>query len=259
MMKLTPARLLLSLVAVVSLPVAAQNLVTVNGKAIPSSRADMLVKQATSQGQPDTPELRKMVKDQLIERELLVQEADKQGLAKSSEFKDQMEIARQSILIRSLVQDFIKKNPVKDEEIKAEYDQFKAANGGMEYSARHILVEKEDQAKAIISKLKSGAKFEDLAKESKDPGSAANGGLLDWSVPSAYVPEFAAALKALTKGKLTETPVKTQFGFHVIRLEDTREAKLPALDEVKGQISQSLQQKKLQAFQDELKKKAKIQ
>lgn len=259
-MKYTHARLLLALVAMVALPVSAQNLAVVNGKAIPSSRADMLVKQAATQGQQDSPELRKMIKEQLIERELLVQEAEKQGLAKSPEFKDQYEIARQQILIRSLLADFQKKNPVTDDKVKAEYETVKAANSGnKEYSARHILVEKEEQAKAILAKLKAGSKFEDLAKESKDPGSAANGGMLDWSPATAYVKEFGEALAALQKGKVTEAPVKTQFGYHVIRLEDVRDAKLPPLEEVKAQITQNLQQKKLAEFLDGLKKKAKVQ
>ncbi len=254
-MKFTPARLTLALLTAISLPVAAQNIAVVNGKPIPSSRADAFVKQAAAQGQADTPELRKFIKDQLIEREVLVQEADKRGLSKSSEFKDQLEMMRQNLLARQLVQEYMSSNKVTDADIKAKYDQYVKSNSGKEYNARHILVEKEDQAKAIIAKLKGGAKFEDLAKESKDPGSAANGGALDWAAPSAYVKEFGDAMAALQKGKFTETPVKTQFGYHVIRLDDVREAKLPALEEVKPQIEQGLKQEKLQAFIEDLKKK----
>jgi peptidyl-prolyl cis-trans isomerase C len=153
----------------------------------------------------------------------------------------------------------VKKNPVSDADIKAEYDKFKAQAGDKEYHARHILVEKEDDAKAIIAKLKAGAKFEDLAKQSKDPGSAANGGDLDWASPASFVKPFSDAMVALQKGQITETPVKTQYGYHVIKLEDVRAAKLPTLDEVKPQIAESLQQKKLQAYQEQLRKKAKIQ
>ncbi len=258
-MKFSQAPLLLALLTAIAAPSFAQNLATVNGKAIPSSRADMMVKQATSQGQPDTPELRKMVKDRLIESEVLVQEGEKLGIAKSAEFKEQLEMTRQQLVIRGLIQDFVKKNPVSDADLKAEYDKYKEATGGKEYSARHILVEKEDEAKAIITKLKGGAKFEDLAKASKDPGSAANGGMLDWSPASNYVAEFGDALKKLGKGKITETPVKTQFGYHVIRLEDSRDAKLHSMDEMKQQLQQSVQQKKLQAFVEDLKKKAKVQ
>ena len=258
-MTFKPARLLVVLLAAVALPVLAQNLAVVNGKKVPSSRVDVMVKQMVAQGQQDSPQLRAMIKEELINREILIQEADKMGLGNTAEVKNQLEIARQSIVIRSLVADFLKKNPVKDDDIKAEYDKFKAQAGDKEYHVRHILVEKEDEAKAIIAKLKSGSKFEDLAKQSKDPGSAARGGDLDWAAPASYVKPFSDAMIALQKGQITETPVQSQFGFHVIKLEDVRAAKIPTLDEVKPQISESLQQKKLQAFQQELRKKAKVQ
>lgn len=258
-MTLQPARLLTLLFAFAALPALAQNIAVVNGKAIPSSRADLMVKQASTQGQADTPELRKLVKDELITREVLVQEADKLGLGNTADVKTQLEIARQSLVIRALVGDYVKKHPVSDADIKAEYDKFKATAGDKEYRARHILVEKEDDAKAIITKLKAGAKFEDLAKQSKDPGSAANGGDLDWASPASFVKPFSDAMVALQKGGLTETPVKTQFGYHVIRLDDVRAAKVPTLEEVKQQITESLQQKKLQEYQAELRAKAKVQ
>jgi peptidyl-prolyl cis-trans isomerase C len=157
-----------------------------------------------------------------------------------------------------MLADYVKKNPVTDAQIKAEYDRYKAQVGDKEYHARHILVATEDEAKAIIAKLKGGAKFEELAKQSKD-GTAANGGDLDWASPASYVPEFSKAMVALQKGAITETPVKTQFGFHVIKLEDVRAAKIPPMEEVKQQISDSLQQRKLAAYRDDLMKKAKIQ
>lgn len=254
-----PARILVALIAVATFPAAAQSLAVVNGKAVPSSRADVMVKQMVAQGQPDNPELRSMVKDELINREILAQEADKRGLGNTPEVKNQLDIARQSIVIRALVADYLKKNPVTDEEIKAEYDKLKSQASDKEYHARHILVEKEDEAKAIISKLKGGAKFDELAKQSKDPGSTASGGDLGWAAPASFVKPFADALTGLKKGELTETPVKTQFGYHVIKLEDTRPAKIPSLEEVKPQIAEGLQQRKLQAFQEELRSKAKIQ
>ncbi|MGV3654641.1 MAG: peptidylprolyl isomerase [Noviherbaspirillum sp.] len=254
-----PARLLLLVLAVAVAPVYAQNLAVVNGKAVPSSRADAMIKQMAAQGQQDSPQLRAMVKEELINREILMQEADKLGLSNSPEVKSQLEMARQSIVIRALVADYVQKHPVKDAEIQAEYDKFKAQTGDKEYRARHILVEKEEDAKAIIEKLKAGAKFEDLAKQSKDPGSAANGGDLDWNSPSQFVKPFSDAMVGLEKGQVTQTPVKTQFGYHVIKLEDVRAAKFPSLDEVKQQISDQIQQQKLQAYQQELRKKAKIQ
>lgn len=258
-MNVKPARLLLVLITAIALPAMAQNLAVVNGKAVPSSRADAMIKQLSSQGQPDSPQLRAMVKEELINREILIQEADKLGLTTSPEVKNQVEIARQSIAIRALVQDFLKKHPVSDADIKAEYDKFKSQAGDKEYHARHILVDKEEDAKAIIAKLKGGAKFEDLAKQSKDPGSAANGGDLDWASPASFVKPFSDAMTSLQKGQITETPVKTQYGYHVIKLEDVRAAKIPTMEEVKPQIAEALQQKKLAAYQEELRKKAKIQ
>lgn len=257
-MTLKPARLLVVLLAAAAFPVMAQNVAVVNGKAIPASRVDTMAKQMAAQGQPDTPQLREMIKQELISREILMQEADKRGLSGNADVKAQLEIARQAIVIRALISDFLKKNPISDADIKAEYDKYKAQAGDKEYLARHILVEKEEDAKAIIAKLKSGGKFEELAKQSKDPGSAANGGSLDWSSPSAYVKPFADALSSLSKGQITDTPVKTQFGYHVIKLEDVRAAKLPSLEEVKPQIAESLQQKKLQDFQKSLRDKASI-
>jgi peptidyl-prolyl cis-trans isomerase C len=200
------------------------------------------------------------LKEEIIAREIFVQEAQARGLDATEDYKNQVELTRQSILIRELFNDYQKKNPVTDEEIKAEYDKFASANAGKEYRARHILVETEAQAKAIIASLKKGAKFEDIAKkQSKDPGSGANGGDLDWANPSNYVKEFADALVALSKGKTTEAPVKTQFGYHIIRLEDVREPQLPKLDDVKPQIAQQLQQQKLGKFQEDLRTKAKVE
>ncbi|NMM27791.1 MAG: peptidylprolyl isomerase [Glaciimonas sp.] len=258
-MTLKPSRLLVIFFTAAALPVMAQNLAIVNGKKIPSSRVDLMAKQLASQGQQDSPQLRAMIKEELINREILIQEADKRGLGMSADIKNQVEIARQSIVIRALVADVVKKNPVSDADIKAEYDKFKVQAGDKEYHARHILVEKEDDAKAIIAKLKAGAKFEDLAKQSKDPGSAANGGDLDWAAPAAYVKPFSDAMIALQKGQVTEAPVKSQFGYHVIKLEDVRAAKVPTLEEVKPQIAEKLQQQKLQEFQQGLRKKAKVE
>ena len=242
-------------------PVAfAQNVAIVNGKAVPQSRVDALVQQVTASGRQVTPEIQGQIKEEVIAREVFLQEAQVRGLDATPDFKVQMELARQTILIRSLFADYQKKNPISDEDIKAEYDKFAAANSGKEYRARHILVEKEDKAKAIIAQLKKGGKFEDIAKkESKDPGSGANGGDLDWANPSNYVKEFSEALMALQKGKMTETPVKTQFGYHIIRLDDIRDAKLPKFEEVKQQVAQQMQQQRMAKFQEELRAKAKVE
>lgn len=258
-MILKPPRLLFAILAVIALPVLAQNVATVNGKAIPAARLDMVVKQVVAQGkQPDSPQLRDAIKKDLIAREVLIQEADKEGYGIRPEVKEQLENARQSIIINAMLADFVKKNPVKDAEIKAEYDKIKAQSGDKEYHARHILVGTEAEAKDIIARLKAGAKFEDLAKASKD-GSAANGGDLNWATAASYVKPFSDAMVALKNGQYTETPVKTQFGYHVIKLEESRTLKIPAFEEVKGQVAESLQQKKLAAYREELQKKAKIQ
>ncbi|WP_287952810.1 peptidylprolyl isomerase [Diaphorobacter sp.] len=243
-----------------ALPVAAQNLAIVNGKAVPKERAEVLKQQVERSGRPVTPELENQIKEEVIAREIFMQEAQKRGLEGSADYKAQMELARQTILIRELFADFQKNNPVTDAEIQAEYDKFVAANAGKEYKASHILVEKEDEAKAIIASIKKGGKFEDIAKkQSKDPGSGARGGDLDWASPSSYVAEFTEALVKLEKGKMTQTPVKSQFGWHVIRLDDVREAQLPKLEEVKPQIAQQLQQQKLAKFQEDLRAKAKVE
>ena len=236
-----------------ALPVAAQNLAIVNGKAVPKERVETLKQQVERSGRPISPEMENQIKEEVIAREIFMQEAQKRGLEATSDYKAQMELARQTILIRELFVDFQKTNPVTDAEIQAEYDKFAAANAGKEYKASHILVEKEDEAKAIIAALKKGGKFEEIAKkQSKDPGSGARGGDLDWANPSSYVPEFTEALVKLEKGKLTQTPVKSQFGWHIIRLDDVREAQLPKIDEVKPQ-------KKLAKFQEDLRAKAKVE
>jgi peptidyl-prolyl cis-trans isomerase C len=241
-------------------PVMAQNVAIVNGKPVPKARVDVLAAQLAKAGRPVTAEMQGQLKDEVVAREVFMQEAQKLGLDATDDFKAQLELARQTLLIRELFADYQKNNPVSDEEIKSEYDKFAAANGGKEYHAHHILVEKEDEAKAIIASLKKGAKFEDIAKkQSKDPGSGANGGDLDWANASSYVPEFSSALVKLKKGQTTEAPVKSQFGWHVIRLDDVRQAQLPKLEEVKPQIAQQLQQQKLAKFQEDLRGKAKIE
>lgn len=238
----------------------AQNVAIVNGKAVPLSRVEVLTQQMARSGRQVTPEMQGQIKDEVIAREIFMQEAQARGLDATEDFKNQMDLARQAILIRELFTDYQKKNPVSDAEVKAEYDKFVAANSGKEYSAHHILVETEDQAKAIIAQLKKGGKFEAIAKKSsKDPGSGANGGALDWASPSNYVKEFSDALVALSKGKITETPVKTQFGYHIIRLDDVREAQLPKFEEVKPQIAQQLQQQRMVKFQEDLRSKAKVE
>ena len=238
---------------------AAQNVAVVNGKAVPTARVEALAQQVAASGRPVDDTVRAQLKEEVVLREIFVQEAQKRGIAATPEYKTQMELARQTILIRALFADYQKKNPVSDAEVQVEYDKFAAANGGKEYRARHILVEKEDEAKAIIASLKGGAKFEDIAKkQSKDPGSGANGGDLDWAAAGSYVAEFSEAMVKLDKGQMTQEPVKSQFGWHIIRVDDVRQAQLPKLEEIKPQIAQQMQQQKLMAFQQSLREKATV-
>ena len=237
----------------------AQNAAVVNNKPIPKQKVDEFVQALTAQGRPDTPELRAAVRDELIARELFMQEAERKGMARNADVQRQLDAARQEIMIRALIRDYLKSNPVKDEEIKAEYDKLAKQSGDKEYKARHVLVEKEDDAKKIIDQLKKGAKFEDLAKQSKDTGSAANGGDLGWNAPGTFVKPFSDALVKLKKGEYTEVAVQTQFGWHVILLEDVRDVKPPPLEQVRPQIQQELERRRVQALQQDLRAKAKIQ
>ncbi len=237
-----------------------QNVAIVNGKAVPLARVEALAQQVAASGRPVDDTVRAQLKEEVVLREIFMQEAQKRGVGATEDFKTQMELARQTIMIRTLFADYQKKNPVTDKAIQAEYDKFVAANGGKEFRARHILVESEDEAKAIVKSIKGGAKFEDIAKkQSKDPGSGANGGDLDWAAAASYVTEFSEAMVKLDKGQMTETPVKTQFGWHVIRVDDVRQAQLPKFEEVKPQVLQQMQQQQLSEYQRNLREKAKVE
>jgi peptidyl-prolyl cis-trans isomerase C len=238
---------------------ASTKVATVNGVVIPKSRVDVIVKAQTSRGTPDSDQLRNEIRDQLIVREVVTQEATRKGLGKGTDVQAQLDLARQNVLWNAYIADFIKTHPVSDDQIKAEYERLKSSRGDKEYKARHILVEKEDDAKNIIADLKKGKKFEDLAKQSKDPGSKDRGGDLDWNSPSGYVKPFADALVKLDKGKYTDTPVQTQYGWHVILLEDVRPAKFPTMDEIKPQITERLQEQAFKKNVDELRAKAKVE
>ena len=221
----------------------------------PAPYFDFMLKQRTSQGQPDTPELRQAIRDELNTRELLVREAKKQGMDKSPGMKAEMDLTAQTVLVRAFMADYLKAHPVPDDVLHKEYDQIRSQMGDKEYKVRHILVEKEDEAKDIIASLQKGDKFEKLAERSKDTGSKANGGDLDWNVPSNFVKPFADAMVGLQKGKFTTTPVQTQFGWHVIQLDDIRDAKVPGFDEVKPQLAQRMQGQVVEKYLRELRSK----
>ena len=232
----------------------------VNGVTIPQSRIDAMNKELTATGQPDTAERRQAVKEELVNREVLVQAATKRGLDKSTEVAAQIEMARQAVLVRALFESEVKANPITDADLQKQYEEFKKSMGENEYKARHILVDKEDDAKAIIAELNKGGDFAKLAKDkSKDPGSKDNGGDLDWGPGARYVKPFSDALAALKKGETTKAPVKTDFGYHVIKLDDVRPLKVPAFDELKEQFRQRAQQQQIQKLVMDLRSKAKVE
>ena len=259
-MTFKPARLLVVLLAVAALPAVAQ-VATVNGKPIPSARVDSVIKDVEARGQQkDSPELRKQITEKLVELEILSQEAEKRGLDKDAETKEKIALNRETVLANALIQAQLKKIVVKDSDIAAEYEKIKAAQSQrQEYHARHILVKTEDEAKDIIAKLKNGAKFDDLAKEkSIEPGADKSGGDLGWSTPEGYVPEFSAAMIKLDKGQFTDTPVHTQFGWNVIKMEDKRQGQVPSLDDVKPRLTEMMKQKQMEDFITSLKSKAQV-
>ncbi|MDH6147790.1 MULTISPECIES: peptidylprolyl isomerase [Paraburkholderia] len=259
-MTLKKTRLWVLLAAFAAAPAFAQNIAVVNGTPIPKSRADALIQQLVHQGQQDTPQLQQAVREELVNREILMQEALRRGLPNRPDVKAQIAVAQQTVVLRALIEDFVKTNQPTDAEVTARYNALVKDAGGKEYHLHHILVDNEQQAKDLIAKIKAGASFENLAKQySKDPGSGKNGGDLDWSDPKAYVPEFADAATHLQKGQMTDTPVHTQFGWHIIRVDDIRAVTPPPLEQVRAQIVQQIQQEKLQAFEENLRKNAKIQ
>jgi peptidyl-prolyl cis-trans isomerase C len=237
---------------------AGEKVATVNGVAIPKSRVDYIVKSQAARGVPDNEQVRAQIREQLIAREVLIQDATRRGLAKTPEVQTELELARQDVIYRAFVSDFIRTHPIPDAQLKAEYEKLKASRGDKEYKARHVLVEKEEDAKTIIAELKKGRKFEELAKQSKDPGSKDKGGELDWNSPGGYVKPFSDALVKLEKGKYTEVPVQTQFGWHVIQLDDVRPAKFPTFEEVKPQLTERLQEQQFSKAVTDLRAKAKV-
>ena len=238
---------------------AGNTFVTVNGSAVSQSLANVFIAEQKAQGAPDSPELKSAVREELIRRELLLQQAKKLGLDKNPEVAAQADAARQSLYIRAYVQDYVKKNPISDAQLKSQYDTIKAQLGNNEYKARHILVTGEDDAKAIIANLKKGAKFEELAKQSIDPGSKDNGGDLGWASAGNFVKPFSDALTSLTKGKYTETPVKSEFGYHVILLEHTRPLSVPTFEEIKPRLQQQAQSQQIGQMVEGLRAKAKVE
>lgn len=263
-MKSCISALFLALLATGTIAHAQDGPIRVNGVTIPQQRVELFVRNLVAQGRPDTPDLRNAVRRELVDRELLAQEAARRGMANNAEVANEIEVAKQSVLVRALVQDTARATPITEDETRKEYDRIKSRLGSREYKARHILVEKEDEAREIIAQISKGGSFEKLAAErSKDPGSKARGGDLDWNGPNNYVKPFGDALARLKKGQMTDAPVQTQFGWHIIRLDDERARKVPGYEEVKKNLQQQLQQQAQKlAFEKliaDLRAKAKIE
>ena len=253
-----------TLLGAVSLGALAQNVAIVNGKPVPKTRLDVLAQQFAGSGQPLTAEVLTRMRDEVVLREVFMQEVAKQKVEPPENYQNQMDFARQNVMIPALFRHHVKENPVTDAEVKAQYDierdQFSAANTGKEYRARHILVPTLEEANKILADLKKGANFEELAKkQSKDTGSGANGGDLDWANPTNFVPEFSTALLKLKKGETTAAAVKSEFGYHIIRVDDIRQMEFPKLEVVKPELIKKLQQQGLQKYQEELRAKAKVE
>ncbi|MCX8099489.1 MAG: peptidylprolyl isomerase, partial [Casimicrobiaceae bacterium] len=214
---------------------------------VSKAQFDLILQERLAQGHPDSPELRAALREELLNRELIVRAAKAKNLDKEALVRTQMQAASETVLIRAYLSEFFRSNPIPEEALRKEYETIRAGLGDKEYRARHILVEKREEAEAVIKQLQAGANFAEIAKaQSKDPGSRENGGDLDWAVPSNYVKPFADAMVALQKGKFTPQPVQTPFGYHVILLEDVRPAQIPAFEEVRAQLTQRLQQQALE-------------
>ncbi|MBI1173644.1 MAG: peptidylprolyl isomerase [Sideroxydans sp.] len=261
MLKLSKLAALVMAGAIIASPAYAEDkdAATVNGIAIPQERVDLQVKAAAMQGQADTPELRKTIRENLINVEVLSQEAVKKGIDKKPEVVQELELARQNVLGRSFIQDYIQNHPISEDTLKKEYDSLKAHLGTKEYKVAHILVDTEAEAKAIEAQLKKKGKFDKIAKEkSKDAGSGAEGGELGWNVPSNFVKPFADAVMTLNKGQVS-APVQSQFGWHIIKLEDVRNLKVPTYEQLKPNLMRRLQQQDIQKLIADLRNNAKIQ
>lgn len=232
---------------------------TVNGQAISSETFDMFVQAVTGKdAQTIAPEQKTQMLDQLINMTLAAQAGEKEGLEKDPALQARLGLIQTQLLAEAATEKYMKSHPVNETEAKAEYDA-QVAKLPMEYKARHILVDTKEKADAIIAELKAGADFAKLAaKDSKDP-SGKQGGDLGWFSLQSMVKPFADAVAALKKGETTQTPVQTQYGWHVIQLEDTRTPTIPAYEDVKQQVEQLTQRKKVQDYLDQLRKTAKIQ
>jgi peptidyl-prolyl cis-trans isomerase C len=236
-------------------------LATVNGEAITEKDFQDYLKQRQTQQPPipDKDKEKKVVLDEMINRVLLVQNAVKNKLGEEPDVYFQIKRQRENVLARAMIRKYLKDTQISDEDVKARYTQEIEKTHKSEYRARHILTETEAEAREIIAQLNKGASFTELAKKkSIDVRSGKEGGDLGWFNQGAMVPEFFDAVMALKKGQTTKDPVKTDFGWHVIKAEDSRPLKIPPFDQIKPNIRQLVQQEKIDAMVKELKDKGKV-
>lgn len=258
-MKFTRTLIAVAILSLAPSAFAADSVATVNGKQIKQSIYDYIAKDAATRGQKIDAQVKDVIINKLVDSELVYQEAQKLGLDKQPDYIAREELARRELLTSTFLQDFVKKNPISDADAKAAYEQYKKAYGDREYSARHILVKTEAEAKDIIAQLGKGGDFAKLAKEkSLDPGSKEKGGDLGWFSPATMVKPFSDVVANLQKGATSTTPVQTQFGWHVIKLMDTRAAQPLAYDKVKEGLQKNIQQRNLEKMMADLRSKAKV-
>ena len=253
-------------------PIAtAELLATVNGVQISRSRAELVVQQRVKRGAQENDSLRKEVREALINNELLIQEAERRGIAKipeanrsgidkKTEVQQQMDLSQQEVVVNALVAEYLRTHPVSDADIQKEYERAKVVTGDREFRARHILLATEDDAKSVLADLKKGGRFDEIArKRSLDEGTRPKGGDLDWQVPGNFDKAFSDALVKLEKGKMTDAPVRSRFGFHIIQVDDERPVHFPPLTQVTQQIQQRLVGQKVDALIRDLRSKARIE
>jgi peptidyl-prolyl cis-trans isomerase C len=241
-------------------PAATGPVATVNGVQIPRQRFEIVLRQQTARGAPDNEQVRAQLREALINNELLVQEANRSGIARKAEVLQAIDLTRQEVIANAVVAEYARSNPVSDADIQKEYDRARAQTGDREYKARHILVSSEEDARTVLADLRKGTKFEEIAqKRSLDEGTRPKGGDLDWNVPGNFDKAFSDAMVKLEKGKMTDAPVRSRFGFHIIQLDDVRAVSFPPLNQVRQQIQQRLAEQKIQGLVRELRAKAKIE
>lgn len=258
MLKFTKLAVIASIAALLAAPALADDKIvaTVNGVDIPQSRLDQQVQNLASQGQPDTPELRKALLERMINFELLAQKSVKDGYDKQPEVKEQLELARKTVLVQSMIEDFNKNHPISEDKVRAEYDKLKDQPGNKRYNIAHIMVISEGDAKKVEAQLKKGANFATVARKySKDPTAKTNGGQMGWHTASEFMPDFAEAMIHLQKGQVS-APVKTEGGWHIIKVIDVQN--IP-FEDVKQNLLQQLQAKAVQKMVKDLRDGAKIE